>query len=160
LSVGTLCSSPSQLEASMLKKIGLAIGGLFVLLLIAIATRPNSYKVERSATIAAPPDAVYALLTNFHRGAEWSPWEKKDPNIKKTYTGKDGEMGSGYAWDGNNDVGAGSFTVTEIKAPQHLGFRLDFKRPMEGTSTGAYDLVSTDGKATALTWSMSGDMNF
>jgi hypothetical protein len=144
----------------MLKKIGLAVAGLFVVLLIAIATRPNTYRVERQATIAAPPDTVYALLTDFHRGGEWSPWEKKDPNLKKTYTGKSGEVGSGYAWDGNADVGSGSATITSANAPHHAGLKLEFKRPMEGTADSAYDLTSTDGKSTTVTWSMTGDMNF
>lgn len=143
----------------MLKKLGLALGGLVVLLLIVIAVRPNTYRVERTATIAAPPDAIFALLTDFHRGSEWSPFESKDPQLKKTYLGKPGEVGSGYAWDGNADVGAGSATITNLNAPHHVGMKLAFTRPMEGVSDTGYDLASTDGKTTAVTWYISGDMN-
>jgi hypothetical protein len=143
----------------MLKKIGLAVGGLLVVLLGVIATRPDTYRVERSTTINASQDAVFAIVSDFHRGAEWSPWEKLDPQMTKTFTGKAGDIGHGFTWSGNDKAGEGAQTITEISAPNHVAMKLEFKRPMADVADTGYNL-SYDGKTTAITWYMAGNHNF
>src|SRR5690348_8976388 len=97
----------------MLKKIILFIVVLIAAVLIYAATRPNSFRIERSADIKASPDKVFALINDFHRWGAWSPWEKLDPNMKRTFGGPAAGQGSTYAWQGNSKVGSGKMEIVE-----------------------------------------------
>ena len=74
----------------MLKKILLGIGLALLLFLAFVATRSDTYAVQRSATIAAPADVVFGMINDFHQWEAWSPWAKIDPAMKTTYTGPTG----------------------------------------------------------------------
>jgi uncharacterized protein YndB with AHSA1/START domain len=92
----------------------LALIGVFVAGVLAIAaTKPDSFEVRRSVTINAPPQAVFALINDYRQWTAWSPWENKDPGMKRSYSGPQSGKGAIYAWDGNGDVGKGRMTITE-----------------------------------------------
>ena len=95
----------------MLKKIGLVIVVLVAALLLFAATRPDSFSVERRITIQAPPDRIQPLIADFHRWADWSPWEKLDPAMQRTFGGPPAGVGATYGWQGNKDVGRGCMEV-------------------------------------------------
>jgi hypothetical protein len=143
----------------MFKRISLGFGLVLVILLGVIATRPSHFTVERSITIATAPAAPYALVSDFHRWNEWSPWDKRDPAMIKTYTGPAAGEGASYGWRGNSDVGEGNMTILEAVPPSHLGLRLEFFKPFAGISTTAFDFKPTNA-GTIVTWRMDGTNGF
>src|SRR4051812_33385490 len=102
----------------MLWTIAIALVVVLGAFAIFVATRPADFRVVRSRTLAAPPDVVHAYVDDFHKWAEWSPWEKLDPTMKRTFSGPDKGPGSSYHWTGNNKVGEGRMTITDSRPPQ------------------------------------------
>jgi hypothetical protein len=143
----------------MLKKIAIAFAVLLAALVAVIASRPSSFHIERSASVAAPPAVVFPLLNDFHSWASWSPWEKLDPNMKREYSGAASGNGASYAWSGNDEVGSGAMHITESKAPQSVQIRLEFKKPFEATNTTLFELAP-EAQGTKVTWNMDGPANF
>src|SRR6478752_7356867 len=143
----------------MIKKILIGLAALIAVLLIVIATRPADYRVERSATLAASPDALFEHVNDHHKFTVWNPFMKLDPNVKNTYSGPDSGVGAMCSWDGNNKIGAGSATITESKPGELVRQRMDWKRPMEGTSTVEFTF-KPQGEKTVVTWAMYGKNNF
>lgn len=91
----------------------------------------NTYQVTRSTTIAAPAADVFDRISKFSRWQEWSPWEDLDPDMTKTFSGNDGEVGSGYRWTGNRKAGAGSMAMTSVSAPTRVEADLQFLKPFK-----------------------------
>src|SRR5262245_54020938 len=116
---------------TMLKKILIAVAVVVVGFLLFAASRPDTYRVERSKVIAAPADAVFPQLADFHAWAQWSPWEKLDSQMQKTYDGPGGVVGSSYSWQGNKEVGKGKMTFTELEPNKHVGLKLEFIEPFQ-----------------------------
>ena len=96
----------------MLKTILIVLAVAILALLAYAATRPDSFRVERSTTIKAPPEKIYAHLQDFNRWVAWSPWEKMDTAMKTTYGGAATGKGATYAWS-SDKVGAGSMEILD-----------------------------------------------
>jgi hypothetical protein len=118
------------------------------------ATKPDSFSVQRSTSIKAPPEKISAVLSDFQAWKAWSPWEKMDPAMKRTYSGEPRGKGAKYAWVGNGEVGEGSMTITEAQ-PSRVALDLDFVKPFEGHNKVVFTLVPK-GDATEVTWDMQG----
>lgn len=143
----------------MLKKISIAAMVLVAGLVILVATRPSSFAVERSATIAAPPDTVFALVNDFHAWPDWSPWDDLDPNMETTFSGAESGTGAIYEWSGNEDAGVGSMTITKSQPPEAIEIDLKFIEPF--TSQALIEFAfAPDGGGTKVTWTMSGENDF
>src|SRR5579883_870937 len=108
----------------MLMKIGVGLAVLIVGFVVVVATRPDRFHIERSATIAAPPDVVFAQLDDFHKWSAWSPWEALDPTMKKTFDGPASGAGAVYSWVGNDKVGEGRMTIVAASAPSQVDIKL------------------------------------
>jgi len=143
----------------MWKKVLIVIGALLAVLLATIASRPAGYQVERSASVAAPPEVVYAQVSDFGRWSEWSPWAKLDPNMKTTLSGTPAAVGHGYAWAGNDKVGEGRMTITEAAPASRVGIKLEFLKPFASVSPTSFTLAP-DGAGTRITWKMTGTNDF
>lgn len=143
----------------MLKKIGIVVVVLLVLLVGVIYMRPAAYEVTRSKTLTAPPAVVYAHIADFHRWPEWSPWEARDPNMKREFSGAESGNGARYAWVGNKDVGEGRMTITEARPGEHVGIMLEFLEPFAATSTTEFKLTPS-GQGTKVDWTMRGENGF
>lgn len=143
----------------MLAKIALGALAAVVLLLILIATRPGTFRIERSATIAAPPEVVFAQVNDLHRWGAWNPFEKADPNLKKTYEGAPSGVGASYHYVGNRKVGEGRMTVTESEPNDRVVIKAEFIRPMAATNRVEFTLKPVAG-GVSVTWAMSGDQPF
>lgn len=143
----------------MIKTILVIVCLMVVALLIVAATKPDSFHVSRSATIHAPPPAVYALVDDFHHWPSWSPWENLDPEMQRTYGGPSSGVGAFYEWDGNRKAGQGRMEIVEAVPAERLGIRLDFLRPWKSTNQVEFEMVDL-GEATQVTWSMSGPNSF
>jgi len=143
----------------MLKKIGLVLVVIIVALLLFAATKPATFRVERTATIKAPPDSVFAYLNDFHRWSDWSPWEKLDPAMKRTYGSTSTGPGATYAWDGSSKVGAGQMEILKSVPASQLLVKLDFLKPMQGHDTAEFKLTPKND-STTVTWAMYGPNSF
>lgn len=135
---------------------------LFVLIgaiLISASTKPDTLRVERSASIGAAPEKIFPLINNFHRWEEWSPWDKKDPAMKRNYSGPESGPGAVYEWDGNDDVGKGKTEIVTSEEPKKVHIKLSFERPFECENAVDFTLDG-QGETTRVTWVMEGPNNF
>lgn len=143
----------------MLKKILLIIVLLVVVLVVVIALQPSQFHIERTATIAAKPPQVFPYINNLHLWEQWSPWAKMDPTAKQTYSGPEAGVDARVHWAGNSDVGEGSMTITESKPHERIVIRLDFIKPMVGTSMAIFTFKPEDAN-TVVNWRMEGENGF
>ena len=120
------------------------------------ALRSGDYAVARTTHTSAAPERVFAVLGDFHRFAEWSPWQSLDPAMKTTIEGPPATVGSSNAWEGNDQVGAGRMTITEVKPGEAIVMRLEFLRPFPSTSTATWSVKGTPDGGSDVTWSMHG----
>lgn len=143
----------------MLKKITLTFAVALVALLAYASTRPDSFRIERSIIVRATPDTLFALIQDFRQWQAWSPWEKMDPAMKRTYSGPASGPGASYAWEGNDKVGAGSMAITATTPPNQVRIQLDFILPFEGHNIAEFTLTP-HADATTVTWVMTGPSPF
>jgi uncharacterized protein YndB with AHSA1/START domain len=139
----------------MLKTILIVIVVLIAGVLAFALTKPDTFTVQRTASIKAPPEKIFAVLNDFHRWPEWSPWEKLDPAMKRTQSGATSGKGAVYAWEGNSKVGAGRMEILDAASPSKVEIKLDFIRPFEGHNTTTFT-VQPQGDATQVNWTMTG----
>jgi len=144
----------------MVTKILLVIGIVLGALAVVVATRPDTYHVERSTRIDAPPTAVFGVVSDFRGFSEWSPWAKRDPSMRTTISDPSTGVGATYAWDGNKEVGRGRMTVTETLAPSRVRQRLEFLEPFASTAETSFDIKPASANGAVVTWSMDGHNNF
>jgi len=143
----------------MIKKIAIVIVLLIAGILILAATKPDTFRVQRAASIKAPPEKVFAILNDFQKWGAWSPWEKKDPAMKRTFGATTSGKGAKYAWDGNKDVGKGSMEIAVSSPSSKLTIKLDFIEPFEGHNIVEFTL-EPKGDSTNVSWTMYGPMSF
>ena len=131
--------------------------------LILAARKPDSFAVQRAATVNAPPERIFALINDFHRWGSWSPYETKDPAMKRSYSGAESGKGAVYGWEGNKNVGSGRMEILDASAPSKIIIKLDFFTPFEGHNTAEFTMLP-QGDATRgmtnVTWSMHGPAPF
>jgi carbon monoxide dehydrogenase subunit G len=129
------------------------VAAIVVVFVIIVALRPTDFRIQRTALIAAPAQAVFAQVNDFRKWQAWSPWEKLDPALKRTYEG------ATYAWVGNKKVGEGRMTITESRPGELVRIKLEFFKPFAATNTTEFTF-KPEGGGTAVTWSMTGRHNF
>jgi hypothetical protein len=139
----------------MFLKILLVLVVLAALVLAFASFQPNEFRVERSMTISAPAPVVFALVNDFHNWVNWSPWEKIDPAMTRTYEGSASGVGAIYRWAGNNKVGEGNMTIVESHPSDLIRMRLQFLKPFAATNASEFTF-KPEGNQTTVTWSMSG----
>jgi uncharacterized protein YndB with AHSA1/START domain len=142
----------------------LGYGAVAVVLLVGgfagyVAMQPSNFRIERSASFAAPAEKVFAHLNDFHAWGDWSPWAKLDPNCKESFDGPTSGKGATFSWAGNSEVGVGKMTIVESVPNERIRIRLEFVEPMAGVSETTFTL-KPQGDKTHLTWTMSGENNF
>ena len=143
----------------MLKTIAIAIVVVLAGILAFAATRPDTFSVQRSTTIRAPADKIHTLINDFHRWGEWSPWEKLDPEMKRTFSGTPAGVGTIYEWTGNSKVGAGRMEIMTSAPASKVDIKLDFIRPFEGHNVTIFTLTP-QGQTTQVNWTMNGPAPF
>jgi uncharacterized protein YndB with AHSA1/START domain len=144
---------PKVLTAALI--VAVLIAGVLIL----AATKADSFRVERATTINAPPEKVFPLINDFREWPKWSPWEKRDPDMRRTHSGAALGQGAVYAWEGNSKVGSGRMEIIEATSPTRAVIRLDFLKPFEAHNTADFQLTRK-GESTQVTWAMFGQANF
>jgi hypothetical protein len=128
-------------------------------LLAYAATRPDHFRVARSIDIAAPPDRIFPFIEDFANWTQWSPYEGRDPAMKRSRSGAAQGKGAIYEWEGNNKVGKGRMEIIDSSPPRRTAIKLDFDRPFKAHNTAEFTLDPA-GAATKVTWAMEGPSPF
>ena len=139
--------------------IAVEIAIAIAIVLILAATKPDAFRIERSVTINAPAEKVFALVNDFQQWRGWSPWENKDPDLKRTYSGAERGKGAVYAWEGNKNVGSGRMEILDATSPSKVVIKLDFLAPFEAHNTAEFTMLP-QGNATNVHWVMHGPAQF
>lgn len=143
----------------MLKKIVVAVAVIVLVFVVIVAMQRSEFRIVRSATISAPPSVLFAHVNDFHRWETWSPWEKLDPAMTRSYEGASSGVGAIYAWSGNEEVGKGRMTITESREDELVRITLEFLEPFAATNTTEF-MFTPEGGQTVVTWSMFGEHGF
>lgn len=134
----------------------LAVGaGAVAAFALRVVTRPDTFRVERSAVIDAPPERVYPLLVDFREWRRWSPWEALDPDMSRSYSGPESGVGSTYEWSGNRKAGAGRMVISAAEPARRVALDLSFTRPMEASNVTEF-LLNPRERGTEVRWLMHG----
>ena len=139
----------------MLKTIAYSVVALVGAVLLYAATKPDSFHVQRSISIQAAPEKIYTVLADFHQSVAWSPYEKKDPAMKRAFSGPENGKGAVYHFAGNKEVGKGRLTITDTIPPSKVVLALDMDEPFEGHNIVEYTLTSNGG-STDVIWAIHG----
>ncbi len=142
----------------MIKNIAIGIAVIIGAILFMAAVQNNEFYVVRSIAIKAPPEKILPLITDFHQWGSWSPWEKMDPAMQRTFSGAPSGKGAIYHWKGNDKVGEGQMEITAVQADL-VKIKLDFLKPFEAHNLAVFD-VETKGDMTTVNWRMIGPANF
>lgn len=135
--------------------VALAIAAILIL----ASTKPDTFRIERSAVINSPADRIFSVLSDFHQWGGWSPWENKDPDMKRTFGGPERGKGALYGWEGDKNVGTGRMEILEANTPSKLVIKLDFLKPFEAHNTAEFTMLP-QGSATNVHWVMHGPSSF
>lgn len=139
----------------MLTFMGIAIVLVITVLLLYAARKPDTFRVQRSIGIMAPPERIFQHINDLTKWGAWSPWEKMDPAMKKTAGGAPQGKGALYEWEGNNQVGKGRMEILESIPPSKILIKLDFLKPFEAHNRAEFTLAAQEG-STTVTWAMYG----
>lgn len=134
--------------------------GLAVLAAVVVAyasTRPDMFRVARSVSIAAPPEAIFPLINDLRKFATWSPYDKKDPDMRRIFSGPESGKGQRYDWEGDSNVGKGWLVVAESTEPSQVEIALNILKPIHATNRVTFTLVP-EGSTTNVTWAMQGQV--
>lgn len=142
----------------VLKIVGMALGILVAAAVVAVALISPTSRMERSTVIARSPASVYEELVNYKNFNEWSPWQKKDPNVVTTYEGPESGVGATMKWEGDpNTVGTGSQWIEEAEEDRRVRSGLQFSG-FDGKFFAEFILEPVDG-GTKVTWTYEGDVS-
>jgi Polyketide cyclase / dehydrase and lipid transport len=148
-----------MLEIIAIVAVALAIA--IVIVLILALRKPDAFTVRRSALVRAPAEQIFPLVNDFHRWTNWSPWENRDPAMKRSYGGAGSGKGAVYAWEGNKNVGSGRMEILDASSSSKITIKLDFFKPFEGHNTAEFTFVpERDAAATNVVWVMQGPAPF
>ncbi|MFT3840824.1 MAG: SRPBCC family protein [Myxococcaceae bacterium] len=141
-----------------MKKVLIALVVIVVGFVGFVASRPDTFTVQRKTTVNAPPEVVYGVVNDFHHFGDWSPWASMDPSMKTTYAGPESGKGASYAWVGNDKVGEGKMTITD-STPQKVTVALEFIKPFAASDEVVW-AITPNGANTDFSWTMNGKSNF
>ena len=142
-----------------MRKVLVAVVVLIAGLLVVASLQPGEFSVQRKVVINAPPEKIYPFLVDFRQWPAWSPWEKLDPDMKRTLSGPSSGPGAAYAWNGSSKVGAGRMEIVSVAPPSKASIKLDFLEPFEAHNVTDFNLVP-QGAQTEVTWLMRGPAPF
>ncbi len=138
----------------MLKLIFGAVALAIAAVLIFAATKADTFTIQRSQLIQAPPAKIYPLMSDLKAFNTWNPFLAQDPASKLTYGPITAGKGAVYNWVGDKS-GAGRMEIADVVEPSKVMVKLDFTKPMESQNTVEF-LLEPQGSATNVTWVMRG----
>jgi uncharacterized protein YndB with AHSA1/START domain len=141
----------------------LIISAIVIVLIVGLlgvaASKPNTFNIQRTKSIKAPPEKIFPLISDFHAWDSWSPFEKLDPAMKKSYSGSPSGVGAVYEWEGKGKAGKGRMEIADVAEPSRVTIKLHFIKPFECHNTAEFTLVPK-ADSTEVTWAMHGPASF
>jgi carbon monoxide dehydrogenase subunit G len=139
------------------------IAVVFIVVILAflayVATKPDTFRIERARIIKATPDAVFGFIDDLHRFNSWNPFARTDPSLRLVYSGPASGIGAAYQWDGTGKAGTGQMEIVGSSPPSGVTMRLEFKKPFAAKNLVTFTLTP-DGPATKVTWAMTGQSTY
>ena len=139
--------------------VGAGIVLAVAVVLVYAASRPDTFRIARSVSIQAPAEKIFPLIDDYRQWPAWSPYEHKDPQMKRTYGATTSGKGATYAWEGDGNVGAGHMAIADSSPPSRVLIKLTMLKPMEAHNDVAFTL-EPQGEATRVTWGMQGPVPY
>jgi uncharacterized protein YndB with AHSA1/START domain len=139
----------------MILKILLSIAVPIALILLFASTRSDSFRVQRSLSIAVPPEKIFALVDDFHNWTSWAPQDKEDATMKRTYSGPASGFGAISEWQSRGSAGSGRMSIAESARPTRIVIQTDFVKPFEAHNVNEF-ILEPEGAGTKVTWTMRG----
>ena len=136
------------------------LGGILLLLILGYLMGPATYHVSRTIEINRTPEDVFKYLKYLKNQDEWSPWQRKDPNMKKDFRGTDGTVGAVSSWVGNKDVGSGEQEITRLVEGSRVESKLRFFKPWKSQSDAYMEVEPAKDGGTNVRWGFSGKNGF
>jgi hypothetical protein len=135
----------------MVFKVALSILVVIVALLVFAATRPNSFRVQRSITIRASQEKVFSLINDLHSWEAWSDDSGGDGTVQKIYSGPARGTHAVAEWHGSGRAGAAKMMIIESVAPTKVSVKVDWLKPFEAHNLNEFT-IHTQGDETEVTW--------
>lgn len=136
------------------------LAGILLLIILLYLLGPATYDVSRTIEINRPPAEVYDYLKFLKNQDEWSPWQKKDPDMKKEFRGTDGTVGAVSSWVGNKDVGSGEQEITRLVEGSRVESKLRFFKPWKSQSDAYMEVEQVSEGLSRVRWGFSGKNGF
>lgn len=95
------------------------------------------------------------MAENFHDWGAWSPYEKLDPSMKRSFPGAEAGLGADDEWEGNSKAGQGRREIKEARPGARLAIAFDFTKPMKANNTALFTFEPT-AAGTLVIWAMTG----
>jgi uncharacterized protein YndB with AHSA1/START domain len=139
--------------------IAIVLAAVIAVVLVLAVRKPDTFIIQRSTVVKAPPEKIFALINDFHQWRKWSPWEDRDPALKRSYEGAASGEGAVYRWEGNKAVGTGRMEILEVSASSKIIIKLDFLKPFEAHNTAEFTMLP-QAETTNVNWAMRGSSPF
>jgi hypothetical protein len=128
---------------------------LFVVTVLVLAAgKPDTFRVQRQTTVQAPPEKIFPLINDYKNWGAWSPYENKDPAMKRSFSGPATGKGAAYAWEGKQ-VGTGDMLITESVPSSVVRIDLNFSKPFETHNKVVFSIQPQAG-GSVVSWEMAG----
>jgi len=139
----------------MLKKILLVLVGLLVLATGAALVMPSKWHVEKSVSVKARPETIYAAVADLKQWETWAAWNKSmDPSAKWDFSGAAVGQGAVMSWTGEK-MGTGKLTLTKGDPQTGVSYEMTMER-MQTPAKGTIGFTA-EGEGTKVTWVDDGD---
>lgn len=144
----------------LLKYVAFTLLGLIALFLLGAAISTKEMKYEQSIIIDTPVDKVWVNVNSLQAIDKWSPWKEKDPQMKQTFEGTPGSLGSSVSWQSDSpDVGNGKQSLSALETNKHVKTELKFYGDYESEAV-AYVNLEDQGEKTKVTWGFESEMPY
>ena len=144
-----------MLEIALYSLLALAV--IIGTVVVYASRRPDTFQVSRSVSINAPAETIFPLINDLRKFSTWSPFDKKDPNMARVYSGPDRGVGQRLDWDGNREIGKGWFSIIGSAPSSKVDMELNMIKPMSARNLVSFTLIP-EGATTNVTWLMQGQV--
>jgi hypothetical protein len=139
----------------MILRLAAGVAVLVGVVLVFAATRPSTFRVQRSIEIGAPPATVFALINDFHNWSRWAPQDKEDSSMQRTYSGAASGKGAISDWHSSGSAGIGRMSIRESLPTTRISVKTDFVKPFEAHNMNDF-VLEPAGDGTKVIWTMNG----
>ncbi len=140
----------------------LVLAAIVATLLIVALFTSKDMTIVQSIVIDKAKQEVFEYIKYTKNQDHYSVWNRSDPDMAKTYTGTDGQVGFVYAWDStkNKNVGAGEQETKAIDEGKSVTFEIRFSRPMQDVAKAQISTEALTTNQTQVQWGFYSQMKY